>query len=156
MKEKFIKQLNDRKHEREMSVRQINGRRYFEKKMGFVGDAPNNYQELKNEVMRWNRVGMQNDQGGATYKDSMFFNESHKFKSTGFARYFDHSHTYPGIDQDLDRLINEGYLIEVTHKDVLRVQNKRTGVDPVSVLYPVNRDKDKDIEVIGSLGKYND
>jgi len=47
MKEKFIKLLNDKKHDREMFVRDMNGKRHFEKKMGFHGDAPENYNELK-------------------------------------------------------------------------------------------------------------
>lgn len=86
---------------------------------------------------------------------TMFNKQVQTYKTTGFVRYFDLSHTYRGIDDDIERMINEGYLIELKHKDVLRVQNKRTGVDPISLLFPVNRDANKDIEIRGSLGKYN-
>ena len=44
-----------------MFVREINGKRYFEKKMGFYGDAPENYHELKEEILRWQRAGMEVD-----------------------------------------------------------------------------------------------
>jgi len=84
----------------------------------------------------------------------MFSKQVQIYKTTGFVRYFDLSHTYRGIDQDIDRLINEGYLIEFKHKDVVKIQNKRTGIEPLSLLYPVNVDGEKDIEIRGSTSKY--
>ena len=97
-------------------------KRYFERKMGFIGDAPENYHQLKNEILKWPRIGMKaadsEMKGGGS--NVMFSSALSKYDKTGFVRKFELSHTYPGIDNDIERLVREGYLIELTHKDVLK------------------------------------
>lgn len=112
--------------------------RYFEKKMGLKGN-PRNYDELKEEILKWPRIGMVND------------------SVTGFVRGPDFSHIYPGIDDDVNRLISEGYLFEISDNnhlhDSIKKKNStsnRKDEKVSTLLYPINIDVDKEIEVRGS------
>lgn len=95
----------------------------------------------------------------------MFSKKFQKYDKTGFLRNFDLSHAYHNIDDDIDRLIQEGYLIELKGKDVVKKEiyekEKRQGLGgcskkefETSILYPINMDADPNVEVRGSASVY--
>ena len=98
----------------------------------------------------------------------MFSKTTSNYDKTGFVRKFELSHTYKDIDNDIEQLIREGYLIEIKNKSVLfgdknekllAVNDKGSASDKnkefeTSILYPVNLDADPYIEVRGSVSKY--
>lgn len=128
--------------------------------MGFKGsESPKNYDDLKKEIARWPRVGMhcaeqQNTEAEGTTSYAGMNSQKQTYTKTGFVRNPDLSHTYKGIDLDIDRLILEGYLVEFKNKDVQQETLKKKGGN-TSILYPVNIDEDRDIEVRGTQSKYN-
>lgn len=81
---------------RERQMMNMGIKRYFERQMGFYNDAPENYAQLKKEILNWPRIGMRPPESMKKVQD---------YDKTGFVRKFELSHTYHGIDQDIDRLI---------------------------------------------------
>lgn len=107
---------------------------------------PTNCHELKNEIKKWPRIGMPN-------QDNV--------QKSGFVRYFDFSHIYPKIDKDVERLINEGYLFEFTdmpnlHDKIKKDPGLQKGKEKMpTLLYPVNIPEDlsdNKVELRGSVG----
>lgn len=127
-------------------------------------DPPKNYEDLKKEILRWPRVGMQapDQEAGGQGSGSLFSRQAPAYRQTGFRRNPDFNHIYKGIERDVDRLILEGYLVEFKHKDVLHeaLRKKGGGIQPgrkepeTTLLYPTNIDANRDVEVRGSLSKY--
>ena len=124
--------------------------RYFEKRMGLKGkNPPKNYAELKEEILKWSRVGLQK-QGDQ--------------KTSGYLRKNpDFNHIYPTIEQDVEKLLDEGYLMEFKDKSICdkiskknkdNSTNNRNNEEIASILYPINLDENKDIEVRGSKSQY--
>ena len=59
---KIIEKIERDKHKREVKVT------YFEKKIGLYGDVPpTDYSTLKDEVMKWTRIGMQKEEDNLGY-----------------------------------------------------------------------------------------
>ena len=136
-------------NQKDISVRIKNKVVYFEKKIGLKGpDVPHDYESLKEEIKLWPRLGM-----GAGQK---------KILKTGFLRTHEFNHMYKDVEKDVDRLIEEGYLIEFKDNDHLHQlikiknsnSNRREGQRISTILYPVNMD-DKDVEVRGTHSRQN-
>jgi len=102
--------------------------------------APTNYEELKREIMLWPRVGMHKKEADGQKQTS--------FQKTGFVRMHEFNHIYPEIDEDIKRLVHEGYLVEFRDNNTLhkKIQEKNSTVNTkenerkATVLYPVNLD----------------
>ena len=72
--------------------------------MGLLGERPpRNMEELKEEIKLWPRINPSSRQ---------------HVKQSGFVRNFDFNHIYKGIEDDVNILIDEGYLIEFKENDL--------------------------------------
>lgn len=78
-------------------------------------------------------------------------------------RTHDFNHVYPEIEQDVDRLILEGQLVEFKNNNTLHEiikkknlpTNRKENEKMSTILYPVDlREETANIEVRGAYGKY--
>lgn len=108
---------------------------------------PINQMELIQEIKKWPRIGMKG---------------SEKIQKSGFIRSYDFSHVYPDIDKDIDKLIEDGHLMEFKDFNNLHDSIKRDpayqtrGERQPTLLYPVDIPNDlsqNKVEVRGTLGE---
>lgn len=85
----------------------------FQKKTGLEGDhIPKDYYELKAEIRRWNRIGMPVFRQDGKIDHSATEKKDLNLTKTGFERKADFDHFYKDIEKDIERLIEEGHLLE--------------------------------------------
>lgn len=75
-------------------------------------NIPKNYDELKAEIRRWDRLGMPVVRQDGVIDVGATEKKDHLLERSGFERKHDFDHLYEGIEDDIDRLIDEGHLLE--------------------------------------------
>ena len=117
-----------------------------------------NADDLTKEIAHWPRIGSVNPKDQADGRQQQNFKDC---KFSGFVREHYFNHFYDEIDEDVNKKINSGHLIEFKDNclsDAMIEQNKQRKENwaPSTVLYKVDKEENPEVEVRGSDSMYDE